>query len=152
MLLEPGPRPRARGGRLSASAHRHRLERAPAQWHDTDQAAYPVLTWDVPLTGTSCAANPLDGNNSGVRTDYLRNTSKTFAYQLSCEGDPDITTLGNLCIIEGSEDIVRFTEAQGLVVVEHSGVTPFSAPLPPGLKLAGETGPTGCCADPCCGP
>lgn len=115
-----------------------------------DQAAYPVLTWDVPLSGTSCTQNPLDGPNSGVKTDYLRDTSKAFAYELSCGDEPDIKTFGNICNLQNPG--VRFTEVQGSVTVEQSGVTPFSASLPQGYKLAGDNEPNSCCTDPCCGP
>jgi len=122
--------------------------------------AWPVVTWDVTLDlddgALACGLNPLDGQDSGVVTDYTSPDSAAFfTYGLSCEGDEPTIETADACGVPFEGQNFFFTRSAEGILVSWGGV---SAPSPytlpdPSWRLAafGDPGSgAACCADGCC--
>lgn len=131
----------------TATASNGKLDEPP--FHTPDGGVYPIIRWKVPLTdktgGLLCKTNPLDGENSGVTTEYTTTAGLGFETGAACGGDPISAALACSGTPADHQGVSFAPNADGTVTVTAGGHVVGSYALPRDTHLANE-----CCADPCC--
>ncbi|MCA9516442.1 MAG: hypothetical protein KC635_15990 [Myxococcales bacterium] len=147
-LAELGPDCRFQA---TATAADHRFEN-PAMHTPTD-AIYPVITYDVGLTGPSgaltCEPNPLDGDGSGVTTGYTTLDGAGFHVGAACADGVVFRNQFDCTGTLDGEPAVAFVPAEDgryYVTYGDQRVGPFA--LPEGMSASLDSDE--CCLEPCC--
>lgn len=113
--------------------------------HTPDDAVWPVIEWNVPLTDVNgtliCGQNPVGGVGSGVTVAYSKYAATPFAHHYTCGETPgNVPCIGMDQGFTGTS--VMFQEVEGGFQVAVDGTIRSAIALPPGIRLGG------CCCDP----
>ena len=112
--------------------------------------AYPIVSYDVEVWSAAnglCSNNPLNGDGSGVVTDYVT-PDTNLAELMPLTG---MLACGDGASVEcpapyGEGTPLAVNEVQGVVTIAYGSHPPATVELPDGYTLGDS-----CCADDCCG-
>ncbi len=120
--------------------------------HTPKDTVYPVIRYKVRLTDGQgalvCGNNPLDGEGSGVQTEYTSYAGQAFEVGAGCDGEVFTNTLACTGAPSGEPTVEFAPAADGKVTVSYGGQTigPFALPEGTTFSIDGNE----CCAEPCC--